>query len=161
LFAYIGYHGVTRVLKRTQEGSWRFSTSHLLQFRVVTLPLALHAQARFTLVKRIRPEHKNVDLFNAVPYYLYAYSCMCHNCPLRRDLPSSAALILSLSLSLPPSVAANHAYVPSAVMIVFSLDQQCHILPHPPHPSSPQTGVHCIEQVHNNTRGFRCGKQTT
>jgi len=40
----------------------------------------------------------------------------------------------SLSLSLPPSVAANHAYVPSAVMIVFSLDQQCHILPYPPSP---------------------------
>jgi hypothetical protein len=151
---------VTRVSKRTQEGSWRFSTSHLLQFRAVTLLLALLAQARFTLAKRIRHEPKNVDLSNAFPYYLYGYSCRCHNRPLRRDLPSSAALILSLSLSLPPSVAANHAYVPSAVMIVFSLDQQCHILPHPL-PSSPQTGVHCIEQVHNNTRGFRCGKQTT
>ncbi len=148
-----------RVLKRTQEGSWRFSTSHLLQFRAVALLLELPAQARFTLAERVRYEHNNVDLSNAVPFYLFGYSCRCHNRPLRRDLPSSAALILCLSLSLPPSVAANHAYVPSAVMIVFSLDQQCHILPPPLIPTNWSTLY--IEQVHNNTRGFRCGKQTT
>jgi hypothetical protein len=63
-----------RVLKRTQKGSWQFSTSHLLQFRVVTLLIALPAKARFTLVKRIIPEHKGVHLSNAIPYYLYSYS---------------------------------------------------------------------------------------